>query len=85
MRTSSGACAAGQHRAGLDHLAYERVVERLRRSGSRIEDAWLRRERIGPAHFGHINFRGTMRFGIEQYAQLLINGQDQPVRQLRLV
>jgi hypothetical protein len=35
------------------------VVLALRNSGMRIEDDWLRR--IGPAHFGHINFRGTMR------------------------
>lgn len=32
------------------------VVERLRKSGTNIEDAWLRR--MGPGHFGHINFRG---------------------------
>ncbi|MDZ5454945.1 Tn3 family transposase [Azohydromonas lata] len=61
----------------------EAVVDRLRKSGVRIEDDWLRR--MGPAHFGHINFRGTMRFGIERYAHSLINGQDQPVRQLRLI
>jgi hypothetical protein len=41
-------------------------VERPRRGGVRIEGYWLRR--IGSAHFGHINFRGTMRFGIERYA-----------------
>jgi hypothetical protein len=28
--------------------------------------------RMGPAHFAHINFRGTFRFGIEKYAQSLI-------------
>ena len=33
------------------------VVSRLRASGLPIEDVWLRR--IGPAHFSHINFRGT--------------------------
>jgi TnpA family transposase len=37
----------------------EATVERLRKSGVRIEDDWLRR--MGPAHFAHINFRGTMR------------------------
>ena len=31
---------------------------------------WLRR--IGPAHFSHINFRGTMRFGVEKFAVALI-------------
>jgi TnpA family transposase len=61
----------------------EAVVERLRKSGVRIEDDWLRR--MGPAHFGHINFRGTMRFGIERFAQSLIDGQAVTGRQLRLV
>jgi len=46
------------------------VVERLKRDGTRIEDDWLRR--IGPAHFSHINFRGTMRFGVEKYAEALV-------------
>ncbi len=35
-----------------------------------VEDDWLRR--IGPAHFSHINFRGTMRFGVEKFAAALI-------------
>ncbi len=39
-----------------------RVVERWRRDGKAIDDAWLRR--LGPVHFGHINFRGTLSFGI---------------------
>ena len=46
------------------------VVERLKRDGIPVEDYWLRR--IGPAHFSHINFRGTMRFGIEKFAAALI-------------
>ena len=61
----------------------EAVVERLRKSGMRIEDDWLRR--MGPAHFGHINFRGTMHFGIERFAQSLIADQAGSARQLRLV
>jgi hypothetical protein len=28
--------------------------------------------RIGPAHFSHISFRGTMRFGVEKFAAVLI-------------
>jgi len=55
------------------------VVDRLRREGVRIEDDWLRR--IGPAHFGHINFRGTMRFGLEKYADGLV---EQPTSKRRL-
>jgi len=46
------------------------VVDRLRKGGTRIEDAWLRR--MGTACFGHINFRGIVSFGVERYAQSLI-------------
>ena len=46
------------------------VVERLKREGTRIDDEWLRR--IGPAHFSHINFRGTMKFNVEKYADTLV-------------
>lgn len=49
------------------------VIERLKRDGTRIEDDWLRR--IGPAHFAHINFRGTMRFGVEKYVDALVQRQ----------
>ena len=55
------------------------VIERLKREGTRIEDDWLRR--IGPAHFAHINFRGTMRFGVEKYADSLV--QRRPVSAVR--
>ncbi len=51
------------------------VVFALRGSGMRIEDDWLRR--IGPAHFGHINFRGTMRFGVERYVESLIQARGE--------
>lgn len=46
------------------------VVERLRKDGMKIDDAWLRR--IGPVHFGHINFRGAFRFGVDKHAQALL-------------
>lgn len=46
------------------------VVERLRRDKIEVDDDWLRR--IGPAHFSHINFRGTMKFGVEKFAAELI-------------
>ncbi|MBT2301724.1 Tn3 family transposase [Variovorax paradoxus] len=45
------------------------VVDRLRKEGQIIEDSWLRR--IGPVHFGHINFRGMFRFPVERYAEAL--------------
>jgi TnpA family transposase len=56
------------------------VVERLRKDGTKIEDAWLRR--MGPAHFGHINFRGIFSFGVERYAQGLIS-QGAPTSRAR--
>ena len=46
------------------------VVARLNRDGVGIEEDWLRR--IGPAHFSHINFRGTFRFNVERYADVLV-------------
>ncbi len=46
------------------------TVERLKRDGIQVEDEWLRR--IGPVHFSHVNFRGTMRFGVEKFAAALI-------------
>jgi len=46
------------------------VIERLKRDGTKVEDDWLRR--IGPAHFSHINFRGTLKFGVEKYADALV-------------
>lgn len=46
------------------------VVAELRRDGVGIYEGWLRR--IGPAHFSHINFRGTLRFNVERYADVLV-------------
>ena len=46
------------------------VVARLKNDGIGIEEDWLRR--IGPAHFSHINFRGTFKFNVERYADVLI-------------
>ena len=57
------------------------MVERLRRDKIAVEDDWLRR--MGPARFSHINFRGTMRFGVEKFAAALI--QRVPGQAARLV
>jgi TnpA family transposase len=46
------------------------VVARLKNDGIGIEEDWLRR--IGPAHFSHINFRGTFKFNVERYADVLV-------------
>jgi hypothetical protein len=49
----------------------EETVRAWRGKQMRIEDDWLRR--MGPAHFGHINFRGTFRYGaIARYRDSLI-------------
>jgi TnpA family transposase len=48
----------------------QQVVDRWRKQGMVIEAAWLRR--LGPVHFEHINFRGVFSFGIERYADALI-------------
>ncbi len=40
------------------------------RDGIPVDDEWLCR--IGPAHLSHMNFRDTMRFGVEQFAAALI-------------
>jgi hypothetical protein len=40
---------------------------------------------MGPAHFGHITCHGTMCFGIERFAQSLIDDHAGSMRQLRLV
>ena len=55
------------------------VVERLRKGGTNIEDAWLRR--MGPGHSGHINFRGILSFGVERYIDSLIQGSGATTRQ----
>jgi len=47
-----------------------RTPARWRRAGQQIEDAWL--ARMGPAHFAHVNYRGTFKFGISRYAEMLL-------------
>ena len=48
----------------------QETAERWRRAGQQIEDAWL--ARMGPAHFANVNFRGTFKFGISRYAEMLL-------------
>jgi TnpA family transposase len=50
----------------MDH-----TVQQLRRGKVCIEDDWLRR--MGPAHFSHINFRGTLQFPLQRYRDALIS------------
>lgn len=48
----------------------QETVDRWRKSGRPIDDAWL--HRMGPGHFAHINFRGTFKFGVDRYADILL-------------
>ncbi|MDR3369715.1 transposase [Rhodoferax sp.] len=59
-------------------MKMQQVVDRWRKEKHSIEDAWLRR--MGPVHFEHINFRGLMAFGVERYADALL---DQPPQKRR--
>ena len=71
MAASSGAQALLTHIVlAWNTNRMDDVVARLQRDGVGIEEDWLRR--IGPAHFSHINFRGTFRFNIERYADVLV-------------
>lgn len=47
------------------------VVASLSRDGVGIKADWL--QRIGPAHYPHINFRGRSRFNVERYADVLVD------------
>ena len=49
----------------------QETVDRWRRTGQTIEDAWL--TRLGPAHFAHVNFRGTFKLGVTRYAEMLLS------------
>jgi TnpA family transposase len=46
------------------------TVDGWRRKGRQVDDEWLRR--MGPAHFAHVNFRGTLSFPIDQYSDVLL-------------
>ena len=46
------------------------VVDNWRKAKHTIEDAWIRR--MGPVHFGNVNFRGLISFGVERYADALL-------------
>jgi TnpA family transposase len=61
-------------------MKLQETVDRLKANGQRIEDSILRR--IGPVHFGHINFRGTMSFSVDRYASVLLTGV-MPLKRVR--
>jgi hypothetical protein len=47
------------------------TVDDWRRKVQLIDDNWLRR--MGPAHFAHVNFRGTLSFPIDLYQEVLLD------------
>jgi len=49
----------------------QETVDSWRSKGQRIDEDWLRR--MGPAHFAHVNFRGTLSFPIDRYQAMLVD------------
>jgi TnpA family transposase len=49
----------------------QETVDRWRGKGHDMADDWLRR--MGPAHFAHVNFRGTMSFPLDRYSEILLD------------
>ncbi|MBB5499614.1 Tn3 family transposase [Paraburkholderia sp. MM5384-R2] len=47
------------------------TIDDWRRKGQEVDDDWLRR--MGPAHFAHVNFRGTLSFPIDRYREMLLD------------
>jgi TnpA family transposase len=47
------------------------TLDRWQRKGQGIDDDWLRR--LGPAHFAHVNFRGTLSFPVDRYREMLLD------------
>lgn len=61
-------------------MKLQETVDRLKAGGQLIQENILRR--IGPVHFGHINFRGLMSFSVERYASVLLRDQT-PAKRTR--
>lgn len=51
-------------------MKMQAVIDRWRAEKHRIPDEWLRR--MGPVHFGHINFKGTIAFDITEFVDALV-------------
>ena len=81
LRSISGAHALLTNMViGWNTMKLQETVDRLKSGGQRIEEDVLRR--IGPVHFGHINFRGLMSFSVERYASVLLRDQT-PAKRTR--
>jgi Tn3 transposase DDE domain-containing protein len=51
-------------------MKLQAVIDRWRAEKHWIPDEWLRR--MGPVHFGHINFKGTIAFDIAEFVDALV-------------
>lgn len=51
-------------------MKMQEVVDRWKAARQPVEDTWIRR--MGPVHFGHINFRGTIAFPVSEHAEALL-------------
>ena len=56
---------------GWNTMKMQQVVDRWRKDKRPVEDVWLRR--MGPVHFANVNFRGTMAFKVERFADVLLH------------
>mgnify|MGYP003584230574 CR=1 FL=1 len=79
LRSISGAHALLTNMViGWNTMKLQETVDRLKSGGQPIEENVLRR--IGPVHFGHINFRGLMSFSVDRYASVLLREHAAPKR-----
>jgi TnpA family transposase len=53
----------------------QETIDRWRKKEQVIDDDWLRR--MGPAHFAHVNFRGTLSFPLDRYAEVLFEAPSE--------
>jgi hypothetical protein len=54
-------------------MKMQEVADQRRALKEPIPEEWLRR--MGPVHFGHINFRGVISFDFEPFADSLLQRQ----------
>ncbi|MBL8308795.1 MAG: Tn3 family transposase [Burkholderiales bacterium] len=81
MRTISGSHALLTNIViAWNTMQMQAVVDCWKQDKVRVDDHWLRR--MGPVHFGHVNFRGTMSFAVEHYAEALL---ERPATSRRVV
>jgi Tn3 transposase DDE domain len=58
------------------------TLDRWRSKAQGVDDDWL--QRMGPAHFAHVNFRGTLSFPVDRYREIAMRTQSSLARQSSL-